>query len=163
MQYEGGEWFSFLDSLFVSDSCAGILDGDGNLMAPDGQVGTVGYGLAPPPENTEGPLSPEESAAQGTVPFHRTAPIMELENGARTGALSETEIQTLESAYGPPTVLDIPFWTRLRANIVVWAPIVIAVGVAVVFVGGGLRIVRRREARNGIQSKSVANPTIEPR
>lgn len=113
VQYEGGEWFSFLGSVFVGDSCAGIVDGDGNIVAPDGNVGTLGYGLAPPPEDNEGPLSPEESVAQGTVPTHRTAPILELENGKRTGALSATEVQTLEAAYGSATVLGHgPHWWR---------------------------------------------------
>lgn len=163
VQYEGGEWFSFVDSLFVGDSCAGILDGDGNLIAPDGQVGTVGYGMAPPPEHNEGPLSPEESAAQGTVPFHRTAPILELENGTRTGALSETEIQTLEAAYGPAAVLGIPFWTRVQATIVVWAPVLLAIGVAVVVVGFVLRLLWRRKARSRLESQSVTNATTEPR
>lgn len=159
VQYEGGEWFSFLNSLFGIDSCDGILDEDGNLVAPNGQVGTVGYGMAPPPENTEGPLSPEEAAAQGTIPFHRSAPLLELENGSRTGKLSPSEIAALEGAYGSATVLEIPFWTRAQATFVVWWPSLLAVALVV---GGVIYTVRKRKGRSRSESAAKVNAGAEP-
>lgn len=162
VQYEGGEWFSFVGSLFEGDSCAGTLDRDGNFLAPDGPVGTVGYGLAPPPENATGPLSPEERAAQGTVPLHRTAPFLVLENEKRTGNLSENEITVLESAFGTPTVLDISLWTRVQATAVVWAPVLLAVALAIFFVGGGLRVIRRGKDRGHLGPASIADSQTEP-
>lgn len=159
VQYEGDEWFSFLDSLFGVDSC-GILDEDGNLVAPDGQVGTVGYGMAPPPENSEGSLSPEEAAAQGTVAFYRTAPFLELETGTRTGTLSGTEIAALQAAYGgPTTVLEIHFWTRVQATFVVWWPTLLAIGLVV---GGVIYTVRKRKGRSRSESIAKVNAGTEP-
>lgn len=150
VQYEGGEWFSFVKSFFSGNSCDGILDDQGNLIASDGQVGTVGYG--PPPVDNEGPLSPEEAAAQGTVPFYRTAPILGLENGTLTGELSPGEIATLKAAYGPATVLEIPFSTRVQATIVVWWPTVLAFAVAVVVIGGAIYIIRARRKSRRMRS-----------
>ena len=161
VQYEGGEWLSVVSSYVSPSSCEGILDQHGNLVAPDVGVGRAGYGMAPPPENNDGPLSPEETAAQGTVPFHRTAPILVLENGTSTGALSANEVEILEAAYGPATVLEIPFASRAQATFVVWWPALLAFALAAVATRGVMYIIRTHRSREATASSSQVSTPLD--
>lgn len=127
VQYERGKWFSWFKNTLVGgrNSCDGILDDDGNRIARDGSTGTIGYGIAPPPEDAEGPLSPEEAAAQGTVPWYRTAPFLTMEDGDKFGPLSANELAALEAAYGPATFVEIESRARFWATVTVWWPTVL--------------------------------------
>lgn len=143
-QYEGGEWFSWVKSFNVYDSCDGLLDDEGNILTPGGRPGTLGYGFAPPPESAEGPLSPAEAAAQGTVPWHRSAPSLTLDNGSSSGPLSAAELEYLEATFGPATQVEIPASTYLRATIIVWSPTVLGIAlIALVVAAIGFFVHRR--------------------
>lgn len=125
LQYEGGGWFSWVKNPFVGNSCDGLVDDEGNVLTPDGRPGTLGYGFVPPPEKTEGPLLRAEAAAQGTIPWHRSAPSLTLDNGSSSGPLSAAELDLLQSTFGPATQVEIPTSTYLLATIIVWYPTVL--------------------------------------
>jgi hypothetical protein len=145
VQYEGGDWFSFLVFL-VGDSCAGRLDEDGNVLFPDGRVGTVGFGVAPPPPPPSSEAhpedGPEERAAVGTVPWHRSAPSLYLESGDQTGPLSPEESAALEDAYGSSHTVSVSTATRVQATIAVWWPIALATVVVILALWFVMRRIR---------------------
>ena len=146
VQYEGGNWFAFLGS-FGGDSCDGLLDNDGNILYHDGRVGTIGYGIAPPPAPEVGPGSgPEEQAAAGTVPWHRSAPSLELESGGLAGSLSAEELAALEAVYGSPQEVDVSTMTRVQASIAVWRTSLFTV--VIVFLGLWFTVRRIRVNRS---------------
>ena len=146
IQYEGGTWFPFLDR-FSGNSCAGLVDRDFNPLTPDGPVGTLGYGVSQRPAKTEGPLSPEEAAAQGSIPWHRFAPQLPLASGVDTGALSAAELARLDEVYGRPMVVEVTAFTRIQATIAVWFPILALI--AVVFFVVRFVLLHRRTMPNG--------------
>lgn len=151
-QYEGGEWFSWVKNPFVGDSCGGKLDDEGNILTPDGRPGTLGYGFAPPPEDTGGPLSPAEAAAQGAVPWHRSAPSLTLDNGSSTGPLSAAELEMLEFTFGPGNEVEIPTSTYFRSTIIVWYPTVLGIAlIAAVVAVIGFLVHRRTSQQNSTQ------------
>ena len=152
LQFEGGRWFSWWPSN-VRSSCEGILDDDGlHLLTPDGATGTLGYGFAPPPEDTEGPLSPEEAKAQGTVPWHRDAPSLALSDRSLHGPISEAELAILEAVYGPATVVRIKPGTSWRAALRVWWPTALGLVILAVVVGAAAYGVHRSQTRDSART-----------
>lgn len=152
LQYEG-EWLPWIWGM--SQSCAGLVDSDFNVIYSDGRVGTVGYGLAPLPSTGVGPSdSPEEQAATEVAPWHRSAPAVILENGQVTGSLSDSEAEALSAAFGEPTVLDIGNTTRIQATIRVWAPVATVAGVIALVVFVLWHIQRRRNASDDLAMAS---------
>lgn len=150
VQYEGGDWFPFLDRLGGS-SCAGLIDRKGNVLTPDGPVGTLGYGVVYRPHSVKAPVSPEEAADRGTVVWHRSAPELPLANGGNTGDLSAAEVDLLEDTFGSPVLVDITTMTRLRATLLVWWPVALF-GILVFVVGRSIwRRVRRRRSRLAVE------------
>ena len=157
VQYEGGGWFAFLSSL-GGDSCAGLLDSDGDILYHDGRVGTIGYGVAPPPSPEVGPGSgPEEQAAAGTVPWHRSAPSLELETGGLTGPLSANELTALGAVYGSPQTVDVSTTTRTRASIAVWRPTLFTVSIFVLGLWFTVRRMRLHRSDAEISRQANAN------
>jgi len=157
VQYEGGGWFAFLSSL-GGDSCAGLLDSDGDILYHDGRVGTIGYGVAPPPSPEVGPGSgPEEQAAAGTVPWHRSAPSLELEPGGLTGPLSANELTALGAVYGSPQTVDVSTTTRTRASIAVWRPTLFTVSIFVLGLWFTVRRMRLHRSDAEISRQANAN------
>lgn len=147
-QYKGGGWLSWMPNLLSADSCEGLLDDEGNILTPDGSIGTVGYGYAPPPQNATGPLSPEEAAAQGTVPWHRSAPSLLLDNEDIVGGLSVHEMDTLEATFGPATEVDHPISAYILATVVVWWPTVIGLAVVAGVIAFTVYRIRERRSRD---------------
>lgn len=109
-------------------------------------MGTVGYGVAPPPLDSSEPLSPEEAAAQGTVNWHRSAPWLTLADGDAVGPLSTEEVAALEATFGTAKTVDVSATARVRVTIVVWYPVLLVV--ALVLLTARL-LARRLHVRRG--------------